>query len=91
METLLIICAKLIGITLDAVTLAMMVRMLMPLVLNTDGSRVFTFVTLVTEPFIIPVRFLLFKLNILQDSPIDWSFTLSYLLIVLIRMFLPVI
>ncbi len=91
METILIICARLIGITLDAVTFAMMIRMLLPLFTDAEGSRVYTFVTLISEPFIIPIRFLLFKMNWLQDSPIDWSFTISYMLIVLIRMFMPVI
>jgi hypothetical protein len=45
----------------------------------------------VTEPFIIPVRALLFRLNIGQDSPIDWAFSLTYILIYIVQLFLPVI
>ncbi len=91
MNTLLILFARIIGITLDAVTFAMFIRMLMPLFTETEGSRVYAFVTLISEPFIVPVRFLMVKFNWLQDSPIDWSFTLSYMIIVFVRMLLPVI
>jgi uncharacterized protein YggT (Ycf19 family) len=85
------IFAKLVSIILDAVMLAMVVRMLMPIFADVEGSRIYTFVCLLSEPFIIPIRFLLVKLNWLQNSPIDWSFTITYFVIVLIRNFLPII
>jgi uncharacterized protein YggT (Ycf19 family) len=56
-----------------------------------EGSRVGAFVTVVTEPFIIPVRAVLYRLNIGQDSPIDWAFSLTYILIYIVRLFLPVV
>jgi hypothetical protein len=37
------------------------------------------------------VRFLLFKLNIGQDSPIDWSFFATYLIMSVASMLLPAI
>ncbi len=83
--------ARLVSATLDVVTLAMLIRMLLPLFTDAEGSRFYTFLGVITEPFIAPVRFILVKFNILQDSPIDWSFTVTYLAIALIQMMLPAI
>ena len=67
----------------------MLMRVIFSLIDNTGESKISMFLACVTEPFIIPVRFLLVKFNLLQNSPIDWSFTISYFLLVLIRMMLP--
>lgn len=56
-----------------------------------QDSRIAVFLTVVTEPFVIPVRALLFKFNIGQDSPIDWAFSLTYILIYIVQLFLPVV
>lgn len=80
--------ASFITITLDVVSIAMLIRMLLPLFMNAEDSKFYLFLAYITEPFIVPVRFLLYKFNILQDSPFDWSFTLSCLIIALLRMFL---
>lgn len=90
MQIVFSIAAKLIALTLSAVSFAMMARAILSL-LQIDDGKIHTFFVLVTEPFIIPVRFLLVKFNLLQNSPIDWSFTISYLLIFLIQMTLPII
>lgn len=91
MDIFFYIAAKLIAITLDAVTFAMLIRMLLPLFLDTENSRIYAFVCVISEPFIAPVRFLLAKFNLLQGSVIDWSFTITYLLIVMLRYMLPII
>lgn len=69
----------------------MLVRMIMSFFPSLEGSRVGAFVAVVTEPFIIPVRAVLYRLNIGQDSPIDWAFSLTYILIYIVRLFLPVV
>ena len=69
----------------------MLVRMIMSFFPSLEGSRVGAFVAIVTEPFIIPVRAVLYRLNIGQDSPIDWAFSLTYILIYIVRLFLPVV
>ena len=69
----------------------MMIRALLPIFVDVEESRVFLFVLVITEPFVIPVRFLLYKLNIGQDSPVDWSFFATYLILSVLTMFLPVI
>ncbi len=49
------------------------------------------FLACITEPFIMPVRFFMVKFNILQDSPIDFSFTFAYLALTFVRFMLPTI
>ena len=83
--------ARLIRILIEAVSLAMIVRMLIPLFKNPEESRLYLFVAFITEPFIAPVRFLLIKFNLLQDSPIDWSFTITYFLLTIIGGMLPML
>ena len=85
----LVLFARLIMILLKLVSYAMIVRMLFPFFARVEDSKIYNFVFCVTEPFIVPVRFLLVKLNLLQNSPIDWSFTITYLIIILLQSFLP--
>lgn len=89
--TFLYFTAKLIALTLDAVTICMLARVLVPLFADVEESRFYAFLCVVTEPFIMPIRFLLVKFNILQDSPIDWSFSITYILIILVQQLLPAI
>ena len=92
MELILGFAATFIAAILDVVSLAMFVRVIFSLLFFGDeDSKISIFLACVTEPFIVPVRFLLAKFNLLQDSPIDWSFTIAYLVIMLLRMSLPII
>lgn len=91
METILYIFAKCIEILLDFTMLCMMIRALLPIFVDVEGNRLYTFTLVVSEPFIIPIRFLFYKLNIGQESPIDWSFFATYLILSLTTMLLPII
>lgn len=91
MTQVLYVLAAVIAITLDVASLAFLVRAVMPIFCDVENSRVYLFASLVTEPFIIPVRFLLVKFNLLQDTPMDWSFIISYLILSFVRMLLPII
>ena len=51
-------------------------------------STVHHFTALVVEPFVRPVRALLQKMNWLQNSPLDFSFLIAYLLVGMITIFL---
>lgn len=88
---ILFIIAKCISILISVIIGAMFLRMLLPFFLDAEQSRFYWFLLWITEPFILPVRFLLIRFNIGQDSPFDWSFTLTYLLLVIVQWFLPVI
>ena len=85
------IIASTVSLMLDAVMLAMIVRALLPLFVNPEESRVYLFVSLITEPIVVPVRAIMHAFNILQGSPVDWAFTITYFLLMFIRMLLPAI
>ena len=91
MTTILFIFSKCISLLLSAVSLCMLIRMLLSFFPALQESRVGIFVTVITEPFVIPVRTVLYRLGIGQDSPIDWAFSLTYILIYILQMFLPVV
>lgn len=91
LETLFFIIAKTVAILLEVVYFGMLARMLLPFFLNPEESRLYGISCLITEPFIAPVRFVLVKLNIGQDSPIDWSFFITAVLLSLLTTFLPAI
>ena len=69
----------------------MLARMILSFFPALQESRVAAFVTVATEPFIIPVRTLLHRLGIGQDSPIDWAFSLTYILLYIVQLFLPTV
>ena len=89
MEPLFHFLASFVAVTLDVISMAMMLRVVFSLFFDSEESKIAIFLACITEPFVAPVRFLLAKFNILQDTPIDWSFTVSYLLIILLRLILP--
>ena len=88
---ILYLLAKLVEITLSLVSLTMVLRMLLPLFGMDEDNKFYILCCFVSEPFVVPVRYVLAKLNIGQNSPLDFSFMLAYLVICLIRLFLPVI
>lgn len=91
MTAILFIFAKCISILLSAVSFCMLARMVLSFFPAWQESRVAIFTAMVTEPFVIPVRTLLYRLGIGQDSPIDWAFSLTCILIYIVQMFLPIV
>ena len=74
-------------IFIEVLTFAMLIRAILSWL--TDGSSKYArFIYVLTEPAIMPVRKLLVKMNWLQNSPIDFSFTITYLLLMLVEMIL---
>lgn len=74
-------------IFIEVLSFAMLIRAVLSWF--TDGSGGFSrFLYVLTEPAIMPIRKLLVKMNWLQDSPIDFSFTFTYLALMLIQMLL---
>ena len=91
MEAVFFILAKSISITLGVVSFGMLARVILQFFVDPMESRIFALACLITEPFIVPVRAFMVKFNIGQDSPIDWAFSIAYILIWLLRTFLPAI
>lgn len=78
-------------ILISVVIFAMLARVLLPLFVNPEDSRLYMMSLLITEPVIIPVRLIFSKLNIGQNSPFDWAFTASYIILIIINSSLPVL
>lgn len=91
MQELFYILAKSVSLILEIVSVAMIVRMLLPIFVDPMESRFYAVVCFVTEPFILPVRAIMVRLNVGQDSPIDWAFSITYLIIWLLSSLLPAI
>ena len=68
----------------EIISFAMMIRAILSWL--TDGTgKFFQFLYVITEPAIMPIRRLLVKRNWLQNSPIDFSFTLTFFALMLIE------
>ena len=91
MEVFFYFLASLVAIVLDIVSFAMMVRILLSFFMPGEDNRITVFLALITEPFILPVRFILSRFKAFQSSPIDWSFTIAYFVIIMLRLMLPAI
>lgn len=76
---------------IEVVSFTMIARMLLPFFTDPNESRLYAISFCITEPFIIPVRELMVRLNIGQDSPIDWAFSVTYILLWLLSILLPAI
>ena len=91
MANLIYILAKLIQIIIAAVPTMLFLRAILSLFLNPEENKLLIFLAMITEPFIIPVRFLMVKFNILQNSPIDWAFVVTHVLFVILGSTLPLL
>ena len=91
METTFYIIAKTVQICLGLASFSMMARMLLPLFVNPMDSRLYAISCYVSEPFVLPVRFVMAKLNIGQNTPIDVAFIVAYLIVWVLELILPVI
>ena len=69
----------------------MLLRMILSFFVDPMENRLYLLTCYITEPFIAPVRAIMFYLNIGQDSPIDWAFSITYMLIWLLGSILPAI
>lgn len=74
---------------LEVVSFTMLIRMLLPFFVDPMENRLYAISCFVTEPFIAPVRAVMVRLNIGQDSPIDWAFSITYIIIWLLESLLP--
>ncbi len=76
---------------LGAVELAMLVRAILSWVMPDAGGAIVTFLYAVTEPFISVIRRLLDRLSLNVNSPIDLSFTITAVLIEIMRIFIVIL
>jgi len=81
----------LVTVFLSILQLLMMIRAILSWLPFDDSSPLVEFVSMVTEPIIIPVRIVMDKFNLFSDLPIDLSFLVAYMLLMFVRVLLPAV
>ena len=90
MEYVFYIVAKVVSVGISALSLAMFLRVILQFFVA-DDNKFIIFCYAVTEPFIIPIRVIMEKLNVGQNSPIDIPFFVAYIFITILQMLLPIV
>jgi uncharacterized protein YggT (Ycf19 family) len=83
LDIALYILKNLTVIALTVVNLAFLGRAVLSWLME-DESKIENFLIFITEPFVLPIRALMVKFNILQDSPVDFSTFFTSMIIVMI-------
>lgn len=81
----LYVLANVMSLLLTLLNFAMILRAVFSWIPELDDSAVGDFLYMVTEPFIIPVRAILNRISGVQNSPIDISFLVTCLLLLVVR------
>lgn len=85
------ILAKTVSIALDVITISMMIRAFLPIFADVEESSLYMLSVAITEPFVAPVRFIMEKLGIGLNLPIDMGFLAAYLILCVLDLLLPAI
>lgn len=91
MLVVLNIFASFVQLAISVTMFAMVARMLLPLFVNPEESRLYLFAALISEPVVAPVRALLYAFGVGDRSPLDFSVPTAYLVLMIIQWFLPAI
>lgn len=83
--------AKVVALMLTVTSYAMALRMILPLFVEPESSRIYTFTCFLSEPVVAPVRAVLSIFGFDDAMPIDVALPTAYLLIFVIQLFLPAI
>lgn len=85
MKLFLVLAVNFVDLILTVVLFAMLIRALLSIFFMGEESKFSMILYFFTEPFIMPVRMLLQKLNLFQGSPLDVSFFLTSILLAMIQ------
>lgn len=83
--SVLYVLANVVSLLLTLLNLAMLLRAVFSWFPELDDSAFGDFLYMITEPFIIPVRAILNRFSGVQNSPIDISFLVTCLLLLIVR------
>ena len=67
MEIIFYVLAKTVSILLGVASIAMLVRMLLPIFVDAEGNAIYALACMLSEPFIAPVRAIFMLFNIAQE------------------------
>lgn len=91
MHQFLYLLSNVISFFIVGLQLMMFIRAILSWIVPDDDNPLLNFVTAVTEPVIFPIRMLLERFEFFAEMPIDVSFYVAFLLLVLIENLLPTI
>ena len=90
MSDIVYVLVQFITLFIDVITIAMCIRAVISWFYDGDGAFV-RLLYVITEPAIMPIRALLVKMNWLQNSPMDFSYILTYVVLFIIQMLLSLL
>lgn len=88
--TALYILASTVRIFLGVVYFALFVRAILSWFIMDNGNVIMTVLGVLTEPFVAPIRFLLSHFRFVQESPLDISYLVAFLVLIVLQNVLPV-
>ena len=83
----LYVLVSFVVIFLEVISFAMTIRAILSWIFEPEG-KFFHFLFVLTEPAIMPLRKLFYKMNWFQRTPIDVPFMITVLLVILAQMLL---
>lgn len=78
---MLYVVSTTVHLMLSMVMISMSARAILSLFINPEESKLYAIAYMISEPIIMPVRLLFYKLNWFQRTPMDVSFLTTYLLL----------
>lgn len=88
MTALVTLLVGIVRTALYVLNLAMLARAILSWFPLDEESRIVGILLLLTEPFVYPIRAILDRFDTFRNSPIDFSFTISAMLILLLTIFI---
>ena len=87
MSTVIYVLVQFVLYAINVITIAMCIRAVISWFYDGDGWFI-RLLYFITEPVIMPVRLLLVKMNWLQNTPLDFSYILAYLILFIVQVLL---
>ncbi len=91
MELFLVLTVNFVDLVLSVLMIAMFIRAILSFLMMGEDSKLGMLMYIITEPFIMPIRILLEKINLFQGTPLDVSFFLTTLIIAIVQTVLSAI
>ena len=81
--------ARLVSLFITVSSLSMAARMILPLFVEPESSKLYFFSCILSEPIVAPVRAVFDMIGLDDSMPIDLALPSAYILLFIIRLFLP--
>lgn len=91
MYPFMVVIANTVYFLISALQILMLIRAVMSWFPIDEDGTFYRFIHICTEPMITPVRTLLEKLNLFQNIPIDISFFITFMILSVIQLILPIL